>query len=35
MREGVNRLECRAVNVMNRPGIVSRLDVAHARPPQS
>lgn len=31
MREGVNRLECRAVNARRRPGIVSRIDVAHAR----
>ena len=31
MHEGVNRLECRAVNVMDRPGIVSRIDVAYAR----
>ena len=30
MHEGVNRLECRAVNVRGRPGLVSRLDVAHA-----
>lgn len=31
MMEGVNALECRAVNVMGRPGIVSRFDVAHSR----
>jgi hypothetical protein len=31
MHEGVNRLECRAVNVRNRPGVVSRMDVAYAR----
>lgn len=31
MHEGVNRLECRAVNVRGRPGPVSRMDVAHAR----
>ena len=31
MREGVNVLECRAVNVRGRPGVVSRLDVAYAR----
>lgn len=33
MREGVNRLEVRAVNVRNRPGVASRLEVAYARPP--
>jgi hypothetical protein len=32
MREGVNRLECRAVNACRRPGIVSTIVVAHARP---
>jgi hypothetical protein len=31
MREGVNRLECRPVNVMGRPGIVSSVEVAYAR----
>ncbi|MHB0878544.1 MAG: transglutaminase domain-containing protein [Anaerolineae bacterium] len=31
MREGVNRLECRAVNVCRRPGAASTLVVAHAR----
>jgi len=35
MREGVNSLECRAVNVRNRPGIISRIEVAHARPPDA
>jgi hypothetical protein len=30
--EGVHRLECRAVNVVGRPGIVSAIDVAYARP---
>ncbi len=32
MREGVNRLECRGVNVVGRAGIISRIDVAYARP---
>ncbi len=32
MREGVNVLECRAVNRRARPGIVSRIEVAYARP---
>jgi hypothetical protein len=32
MHEGRNSLECRSVNVMNRPGIVSRIEVAYARP---
>jgi len=32
MREGVNVLECRAVNRRGRPGIVSRIDVAFAKP---
>ena len=31
MREGVNRLECRAVNARQRPGVVSWLEAAHAR----
>ncbi|MGQ9553989.1 MAG: transglutaminase-like domain-containing protein [Anaerolineae bacterium] len=31
MREGINTLECRAVNVRNRPGIVSSMVVAHAK----
>ncbi|MFQ6098961.1 MAG: UvrD-helicase domain-containing protein, partial [Armatimonadota bacterium] len=32
LHEGINRLECRAVNVMRRPGIVSSIEVAYARP---
>lgn len=32
MREGLNVLECRAVNSMNRPGIPARVEVAYARP---
>ncbi|MBI3948513.1 MAG: transglutaminase domain-containing protein [Armatimonadetes bacterium] len=32
MREGVNTLECRAVNVMGRRGVTSSLDVAYASP---
>ncbi len=32
MREGVNVLECRGVNVQGRPGIVSRVEVAYASP---
>ena len=32
MHEGANVLECRAVSAMGRAGIVSRLEVAYARP---
>jgi hypothetical protein len=32
MHDGVNTLQCRAVNVRNVPGIVSRIEVAYSRP---
>ena len=32
MHEGINSVECRGVNVMNRRGIVSSMDVAYAGP---